>query len=160
MHYRPIHTMYSAQNQLECNIIIKENGLDHLVEVLRLNQLAFDEDRLINRMDHPSILFLTAHCEGQFAGFKIGYGLDRNTFYSAKGAISPLFRRRGIATRLLFAMMSKALKMGFKDIQFDTFPSKYPGMTTLGLKNGFQIKNRTWNQEYNDYQVCLSRPIK
>ncbi len=148
------------QSQITKDITIDDDGLAHLEEVLKLNLLVFGEDRLINRMDHQPILFLTAHCERQLAGFKIGYSLNRDIFYSAKGATSPLFRRRGIATRLLFAMMSKAAAMGFKELQYDTFPVKYPGMVVLGFKNGFQIKRMIWNREYGDYQIRLSRIIK
>ncbi len=146
--------------KLEEHIIIHRNGFDHLEEVYRLNRLIFGEDRLINRLDHDPLLFLTAHCEGQLAGFKIGYALNRNIFYSAKGATAPLFRKRGIATQLLFAMISDAMELGFREMQYDTFPRLYPGMTILGLRNGFRIRRMGWNEEYNDFQMRLGRIIR
>lgn len=142
------------------HITVHRNGFDHLQEVLRLNFMIFGEERIINRMDHVPLLFLTGHIDGQLAGFKIGYGMNNRVFYSAKGATSPFYRNRGIATRLLHVMMMDAGKLGFQELQFDTFPSLYPGMTIVGLKNGFQIKKMKWHPHYGDFQVRLARHIR
>lgn len=144
----------------ENHIIIKNDGFDHLREVQRLNRLIFGENRIINRMDHDPLIFLTARIDGELAGFKIGYALNRNAFYSAKGATAPLMRKRGVATRLLYAMMAEADRQGFKSLEYDTFPSVYPGMTILGLKHGFKIKCLNWNEEYEDFQMRLFRYIR
>ncbi len=142
------------------HITIHYNGFDHLREVCRLNELIFGEKRLLNRLDHDPMIFLTAHIKGELAGFKIGYALSRHLFYSAKGATSPHYRKRGVATRLLQAMLSEADRMGFSRLEYDNFPATYPGMTILGLKNGFRIKRLHWNPEQEDFQIRLFRDIR
>ena len=142
------------------HITIYHNGFDHLDEVCRLNRLVFGEERLINRLDHQPLIFLTAHCEGQLAGFKIGYAFSTKTFYSAKGACSPFFRRQGVASKLLFAMAARAASLGFRYLAYDTFPRSFPGMLVLGLKYGFRIEHVVWSDEFNDFRVRLELPLQ
>ncbi|MDI6401552.1 hypothetical protein QLX67_06055 [Balneolaceae bacterium ANBcel3] len=141
------------------DIVITTDGFRYMDEVMRLNKLVFNESRLINRMDHEPLLFLTAHSGDALAGFKIGYALNRSVFYSAKGAIHPLHRRKQIATHLLYRMMEEATGLGFIEFQYDTFPARYPGMLILGLKHKFKIIQAIWNPEFNDFQVRLSRTL-
>ena len=142
------------------NITIHRDGFQFLEEVRKLNRAVFNEDRLINRLDHDPLIFLTAHCNGELAGFKIGYAHSPRIFYSAKGATSPLYRRCGIATKLLFEMMREASVLGFTELHYDTFPSIYPGMVVLGLRHGYRIKKIHWNNDYKDFQMKMSRSIK
>ena len=140
-------------------ITVSRDGFQHMADVLNLNKKIFGEDRLINRLDHEPMIFLTAHCAGRLAGFKIGYALNRLVFYSAKGAIDPDFRRRGAATLLLQTMMKDAALLGFRELQYDTFPAIYPGMLVLGLRHKFKIINVKWNGEYHDFQIRLGRKM-
>lgn len=142
-------------HKIKDDYIVLKRGFDHLDEVQKLNRLVFHEKRLLNRLDHHPMIFLTAHFQGQIAGFKIGYPISERIFYSAKGATAPLFRRMGIARSLLFAMMADARKLGYQKLHYDTFPNCYPGMTVLGLKNGFHIKHLQWNKEHEDFQVRM-----
>lgn len=150
----------SMQDNIPSDITIGYDGFSHFESVRALNYRIFGEKRLINRLDHHPLIFLTAHCDGVLAGFKIGYALNRDAFYSAKGATSPLFRFRGIASRLLFTMMAKASELGYRELHFDTFPNKHPGMVIIGLKNDFHIKNLSWSNEYRDFRVRMWRTIK
>ncbi|MBP3191170.1 GNAT family N-acetyltransferase [Natronogracilivirga saccharolytica] len=141
-------------------ITISRDGFLFIKEVRKLNNLVFREKRLINRLDHDPLIFLTAHCQGELAGFKIGYAQSPRIFYSAKGATSPLYRRQGVATKLLFEMMREAAAMGFTELHYDTFPAIYPGMVVLGLRHGYKFKKMHWNPEYNDFQLRLGRALR
>jgi len=141
-------------------ITVLRDSFDHLDAVMDLNRRVFGEDRLINRLDHEPLLFLTAHCNGRLAGFKIGYALNRRVLYSAKSATDPAFRNRGIARMLMDAMMHDAILLGFQEMQYDTFPALYPGMIVVGFKYGFRIKGLQWNPDYGDFQVRLARELK
>lgn len=147
------------KDKLDGQISISRDGFQHLPGVLELNNRIFREDRLINRLDHDPMIFLTAQFGGHLAGFKIGYALNRYVFYSAKGAVDPDFRRRGAATMLLHAMMKDASLLGFRELYYDTFPSLYPGMIVLGFRQKFKIITIKWNEEYQDFQIRLGRKI-
>ncbi len=148
------------QEKVAEDIIVQRDSFPHLDAVLKLNRLVFGEKRLINRLDHDPLIFLTAHCKGRLAGFKIGYALNRRVFYSAKGATAPGFRRRGIATRLMDAMMDDAALLGFTELQYDTFPALYPGMIVVGFRYGFHIKSMEWNRDFDDFRVRLARSLQ
>lgn len=147
------------QQKIADDIIVQRDSFPHLDAVRELNRLVFGEERLINRLDHDPLIFLTAHLEGRLAGFKIGYALNRLVFYSAKSATAPGFRRRGVATMLMKAMMDDASLLGFTELQYDTFPSLYPGMLVVGFRHGFNIKSMEWNRDFDDFQVRLARSL-
>ncbi|MEM1081592.1 MAG: GNAT family N-acetyltransferase, partial [Pseudomonadota bacterium] len=42
-------------------------------------------------------LVLVAEIEGEAAGFKVGYPLSENTFYSWLGGVLPGYRQQGVA---------------------------------------------------------------
>lgn len=142
------------------DITVLRDSFDHLDAVLDLNRRVFREDRLINRLDHEPLFFLTAHCNGRLAGFKIGYALNRRVLYSAKSATDPAFRKRGVSKMLMDAMIQDAILLGFREMQYDTFPALYPGMIVVGFKYGFRIKSVHWNPDYGDFQVRLTRKLQ
>ncbi len=147
------------QQKVADDIIVQRDSFPHLDAVRELNRQVFGEDRLINRLDHDPLIFLTAHVRGRLAGFKIGYSLNRRVFYSAKSATAPEFRRRGVATVLMDAMMDDAALLGFTEMQYDTFPSLFPGMLVIGFRYGFSIKSMEWNRDFNDFQIRLARDL-
>ena len=144
------------QNRSHDAIEIGYDGFRYLPEVRLLNKRVFRERRIINRFDHDPLLFLTAHCNGQLAGFKIGYAVSRSIFYSAKSATDPQFRKRGVAMRLLEAMVEEITRMGFRELRFDAFPAHHPGMLVIGLRYGFRIRRLIWDDKMSDFRIQLS----
>lgn len=142
------------------DLTVRRDSMPHLDAVMDLNGRVFGERRLINRLDHDPLIFLTAHMHGQLVGFKIGYAQNRKVFYSAKSATDPGFRRRGISRALMDAMIHDAILLGFRELQYDTFPARYPGMMVIGLKYGFRIRCMLWNQDYHDFQVRMVRRLQ
>lgn len=144
---------------LDTSVRIERVGLEALPVVRRLNRAIFDEVRIINQFDRPDLMILLAVGEGEPVGFKIGYGEDRRIFYSAKGGVLEGWRRRGVARMLLYEMIERARQLGYARFAYDTFPNMHPGMTILGLLEGFRVTGAGYNSNYEDYRVRLEKDI-
>ena len=127
--------------------------------VRRLNVEIFEERRIINTLDRPDLLILLAMVGDEPAGFKVGYRENRFAFYSAKGGILPAYRRQGIARHLLHEMISYARAGGYVRFAYDTFPNKHPGMTVLGLAEGFRVVKADYNAMYRDFRLRFEKKL-
>ncbi len=134
-------------------------GRDDIDRIRAINRELFKEERIINHYHHPDIILITASFHEVIVGFKLGYG-RKGAFYSAKSGVLEGFRRRGIARKMLYRMMSEVKKRGYKRLRFDTFPNKHGGMIILALNEGFKIIDARWNSYYNDFQIGLEVVLK
>ena len=132
---------------------IRDVSLDRLDLIERLNIAIFDEEHIINTFDRDGLLMLVAWSEDTAVGFKLGYETDETTFYSAKGGVLDDYRRRGIARALLYAMLNVVEARGYERFVYDTFPNKHPGMTVLGLDEGFTVIRAGYSPRYQDYRL-------
>jgi GNAT superfamily N-acetyltransferase len=128
-------------------------------EVQALNQAVFGETRVIFRLDRRDLLFLVASLGRTRVGYKVGYGEDDVTFYSAKGGVLAAHRRRGVARALLYRMMDEARALGYRRFAFDTFPNRHAGMTVLGLAEGFTVTAAGYNAAYKDYRIRFEKAL-
>ena len=140
-------------------LTVERVGMDRYAEIRALNEAIFGEARVIHRLDRPDLTLLVARWQGRPAGFKVGYGESRTTFYSAKGGVLADVRRRGVARALLVALEAEALRLGFERFAFDTFPNKHPGMTVLALAEGFAVTAAGYNAAYRDYRLRFERAL-
>lgn len=124
-----------------------------------LNRAVFSETRLVNQVDHPGLLIVGAFAGGELIGFKVGYPKSRHEFYSAKGAVDPGWRRKGIARRMLHFMMARVYQTGFDHFSYHTFPNRHPAMLIMGLQEGFRVVDARFNTEFNDWQVELGKRL-
>ncbi|MDX1438507.1 MAG: GNAT family N-acetyltransferase [Rubricoccaceae bacterium] len=138
---------------------IERLGLDRYAEVQELNRAVFGDPRVIHRLDRMDLLFLMAQVDGEAVGYKVGYGEDARTFYSAKGGVLESWRRRGIARALMYRMMDEARDLGYRRFAFDTFPNMHPGMTVLAIMEGFQVKAAGYNPTYRDYRIRFEKNL-
>jgi GNAT superfamily N-acetyltransferase len=130
------------------------------LEPLRdLNLALFGDKRLLYRYDHPDLTALMVTVDGIRAGFKIGYGKDGGIFYSAKGGVLPVYRRMGLARKLLNTMMLMAAEAGYHTFRYDTLAKKHKEMVLLGLTRGFDITSAEWMPEFDDFRLELSVSI-
>lgn len=140
------------------------------VQVIRLSRLELDaisdlnteifgDDRLLSRADHPDIVAFLLLSDGIRAGFKIGYGKANSVFYSARGGVLPVYRRRGYARRLLHEMLVAANALGYKTFRYDTFPKLYREMLLFGLREGFDVTDAGWHDPQKDFKLELSVSI-
>jgi ribosomal protein S18 acetylase RimI-like enzyme len=134
-------------------LTIREVSLDRLDLIERLNVAVFDDDHIINTFDHDDLLMLVAWSEETAVGFKLGYQHDEQSFYSAKGGVRAAYRRQGIARALLYAMLNVVEARGYERFLYDTFPNKHPGMTVMGLDEGFRVIRAGYSPRYQDYRL-------
>ncbi|GIV58843.1 MAG: N-acetyltransferase GCN5 [Rhodothermaceae bacterium] len=138
---------------------IVEAGLEAREVLVRLNRVIFGEERVINTFDRIDLMILLAYAGAEAVGFKVGYRENRFTFYSAKGGVLPAYRRRGIARLLLHEMMDRVRARGYTRFAYDTFPNMHPGMTILGLKEGFRVMRADYNPTYRDYRLRFEKRL-
>ena len=147
------------ETEREGVVRIVEVDLSHLDVIRSLNFQIFDEERIINTFDRDDLLMLLAYVDEVPAGFKIGYRENRFTFYSAKGGVLPEYRRRGLARRMLYDMMARVRERGYTRFAYDTFPNRNPGMTILGLSEGFRVVKADFNTIYRDYRLRFEKKL-
>lgn len=140
-------------------LTIAEVDLDDLDLIRDLNVAIFDDEHIINTFDRDDLLMLVAWTDDAAVGFKLGYRRDAATFYSAKGGVREAYRRHGIARALLHAMMDVVRSRGYERLVYDTFPNKHPGMTVLGLDEGFRVIRAGYSPRYEDYRLRFERPL-
>jgi len=153
------HSARDATEAADVPLTITEVGMDQLDLIRRLNVDIFGDEHIINTFDHDDLLILVARTSGTDVGFKLGYRLDAARFYSAKGGVRASFRRRGIARALLYAMLDVVRARGYDRFVYDTFPNKHPGMTVMGLDEGFRVVRAGYSSRYEDYRLRFSHSI-
>ncbi len=151
--HRNRSALSDATEATEGPLNIVEVGMERLDTIRRLNVEIFDEERIIKTFERDDLLMLIARTAGTAVGFKLGYRLDETTFYSAKGGVRPAYRRNGIARALLYAMLEVVERRGYERFVYDTFPNKHPGMTVLGLDEGFEVVRAGYSPQYQDYRL-------
>ena len=139
--------------------MIESVGRERLDEARDLNNSVFGERRLIHRLDRDDLVVLVARLRGEPVGYKVGYRESAEVFYSAKGGVRTAHRRRGIARALLVWLEAEARARGYARLAFDTFPNKHPGMTVLGLAEGYAVTAAGYNSAYRDYRLRFERGL-
>lgn len=139
---------------------IQTVGFEKLPIVAAMNRQLFEEERIINRFDRPDLVIQIAFVGEAPAGFKIGYGMDRRIYYSAKGGVLEPYRRRGIASLLLNGLMVEAARRGYETYCFDTFPNRHIGMAVLALQRGFIVTEVRYSDIYNDLRVRFQTTLR
>jgi ribosomal protein S18 acetylase RimI-like enzyme len=97
-------------------------------------------ETLAQRLAGKRDLILIAEENGQLLGFKIGYELDSETFYSWFGGVSSLARNRGVAQQLLDAQEQWVAEQGYGKLTVKS-RNQFPAMLRLLLRNGYLIEN-------------------
>ncbi len=138
---------------------IVEVGMGQLDVIKRLNRVIFGEERVINTFERDDLMMLLASLGDEPVGFKIGYKESRETFYSAKGGVLGAYRRRGISRQLLYAMTDRIRRKGYRVLAYDTFPNMHPGMTVMGLEEGFRVTRADYNPTYKDFRLRFEKKI-
>jgi GNAT superfamily N-acetyltransferase len=138
---------------------IFEADFSHMEAIRVLNEVIFEEERIINTFEREDLLMLLAYLGDEPVGFKIGYKESRFVFYSAKGGTLHEYRRYGIARRLLDEMMRRAREKGYPRFAFDTFPNRHPGMAVLAFTEGFRLTKADYNTLYKDYRLRFEKKL-
>ena len=115
-------------------------AVDVLNGILELHKDIFGtSDDLINKMaSKPQLLVITAMDGKKVIGYKIGYAIDNNKFYSWLGGVDPNYRKHGIASMLMEKQHQYLKENGYKVVQTKTM-NKWRNMLILNIKNGFDV---------------------
>ena len=90
------------------------------------------------RLDGVESLILLAFWAGEAAGYKVGYAVGNQEFYSWLGGVLPPNRRRGLADRLRRTQEAWAAAHGYKTVLVKS-SNRFPAMLQLLLAAGYQI---------------------
>ncbi|MCG9556085.1 MULTISPECIES: GNAT family N-acetyltransferase [Vibrio] len=124
------------------SVIVREGSLEEVVSVVeQITEFAKKESvaSLSERLAGKTSLILVAEEAGVLLGFKIGYELDRQTFYSWFGGVSPLARNKGVAQAQLDAQEQWVKQQGYQQLKVKS-RNQFPAMLRLLLRNGYQIE--------------------
>ncbi|MCP2036424.1 GNAT superfamily N-acetyltransferase [Planomicrobium sp. HSC-17F08] len=90
-------------------------------------------------------------------GYKIGYALNREQFYSWLGGVDKAFRTNGIASRLMEEQHQYAKNSGFRAVQTKT-KNKWRSMLLLNIKNGFDVIG-TYADQDGETKIILEKSL-
>ncbi|WP_435989674.1 GNAT family N-acetyltransferase [Rossellomorea sp. LjRoot5] len=127
--------------------------------IVTLHQSVFgNSDDLINKMAHkPEILIDMAMEDSRVIGYKIGYELDPDTFYSWLGGVDPEYRKQGIAAELMKRQHQTLKERGYTVVQTKTM-NKWRSMLILNIKNGFDVID-TCTDEKGLHKIILEKKL-
>lgn len=98
-----------------------------------------NEQTLSERLEGKRHLILVAEQQGQILGFKIGYELDSDTFYSWFGGVSPKARKMGLAQKMLDEQELWVVSKGYQQLKVKS-RNQFPAMLRLLLRNDYLIE--------------------
>ena len=121
-----------------------------LGEIIRVYEELFsdaDQDFFIKRLKtHENSLSILALDQGRLIGFKIGYPVLNDTFYSWIGGVLPEYRKKGVANTLAQLQENWAIEKGLKRLKTKSM-NQYKPMIMLNLKRGFDITKVYTNEK-------------
>jgi GNAT superfamily N-acetyltransferase len=88
--------------------------------------------------NHTKFQLLTALVDDKAIGFKLGYELDQDCFYSWLGGVLPTHQGLGIAHDLMVAQHQWCREQGYKRVQTKT-QNRFKNMLMLNLSAGFDV---------------------
>jgi len=131
-------------------------------ELLHLyNQLFEDADleffktRFTTQANICSVL---AFKKTQLIGFKIGYPVENNTFYSWIGGVNSEFRNIGIGKQLATLQENYAIEKGFSVLKTKSM-NRFKPMMILNLKNGFNI-TKVYTNTKGQTKIVFEKQLK
>lgn len=136
---------------------IPENGV--MKNILQLHQTIFnDSETLLNRLENKKNLLITLAMENEkVVGYKIGYELDHDKFYSWLGGVDASHRKHGIASNLMKLQHEFLKQNSYKIVQTKT-KNKWKNMLILNLKHGFDVIG-TYTDEKGEPKIILEKRL-
>jgi len=127
--------------------------------IIKLHTRIFCEsDDLAGRLrEKPELRIDVALDEDKVIGYKIGYALNREQFYSWLGGVDAEYRNLGIASELMEQQHRFAKESGYKAIQTKT-KNKWRSMLILNIKCGFDIIG-TYTDSEGEPKIILEKSL-
>jgi predicted GNAT superfamily acetyltransferase len=115
-------------------------------------------DDLINKMaSKPQLLVITAMKGKKVIGYKIGYAIANNKFYSWLGGVDTNYRKHGVASMLMEKQHQYLKGNGYNIVQTKTM-NKWRSMLVLNIKNGFDVIG-TYRDEKGLHKIILEKKL-
>ncbi|MEZ8378715.1 GNAT family N-acetyltransferase [Vibrio splendidus] len=143
------------------SVIVREGSLEEVVSVVeQITEFARKESvaSLSERLAGKTSLILVAEEAGVLLGFKIGYELDENTFYSWFGGVLPIARNKGVAQAQLDIQEQWVKQQGYQQLKVKS-RNLFPAMLRLLLKNGYLIEKLEEKEEINAHRIHFLKQI-
>ena len=143
------------------SVIVREGSLEEVVSVVeQITEFARKESvaSLSERLAGKTSLILVAEEAGVLLGFKIGYELDENTFYSWFGGVLPIARNKGVAQAQLDIQEQWVKQQGYQQLKVKS-RNLFPAMLRLLLKNGYLIEKLEEKEDINDHRIHFLKKI-
>ena len=141
--------------------IVREGSLEEVVSVVeQITEFAKKESvaSLSERLAGKTSLILVAEEAGVLLGFKIGYELDENTFYSWFGGVLPIARNKGVAQAQLDIQEQWVKQQGYQQLKVKS-RNLFPAMLRLLLKNGYLIEKLEEKEDINAHRIHFLKQI-
>lgn len=143
------------------SVIVREGSLEEVVSVVeQITEFAKKENvaSLSERLAGKTSLLLVAEEAGVLLGFKIGYELDENTFYSWFGGVSSLARNKGVAQAQLDVQERWVKQQGYQQLKVKS-RNQFPAMLRLLLRNGYLIEKLEEKEDINAHIIHFLKRI-
>lgn len=131
--------------------------LDSIVE---LHTAIFDTpDDLKNKIaNKPGLLVITAMSGAKVIGYKIGYALDNDKFYSWLGGVETNFREFGVGSTLMEKQHQYLREKGYRFVQTKTM-NRWRSMLILNIKSGYDVMD-TYTDEKGLHKIILEKNLQ
>ncbi|MEO9493449.1 GNAT family N-acetyltransferase [Vibrio splendidus] len=143
------------------SVIVREGSLEEVVSVVeQITEFAKKESvaSLSERLAGKTSLILVAEEAGVLLGFKIGYELDENTFYSWFGGVLPIARNKGVAQAQLDIQEQWVKQQGYQQLKVKS-RNLFPAMLRLLLRNGYLIEKLEEKEDINAHRIHFLKQI-
>ncbi|MEZ8308021.1 GNAT family N-acetyltransferase [Vibrio splendidus] len=143
------------------SVIVREGSLEEVVSVVeQITEFAKKESvaSLSDRLAGKTSLILVAEEAGVLLGFKIGYELDENTFYSWFGGVLPIARNKGVAQAQLDTQEQWVKQQGYQQLKVKS-RNLFPAMLRLLLRNGYLIEKLEEKEDINAHRIHFLKQI-
>ncbi len=138
------------------NELPENDVLEGIIE-LHTNTFGLSDDLEGRMKEKPKLRIDVALEGGKVVGYKIGYALNREKFYSWLGGVDAGYRNQGIASMLMGQQHRHAKDSGYKAVQTQT-KNKWRGMLLLNIKSGFDIIG-TYTDHEGEPKIILEKKM-
>ncbi|MDO6639535.1 MULTISPECIES: GNAT family N-acetyltransferase [unclassified Shewanella] len=147
--------------QIEAHTELSAEVAIHIAAIsARINELdrAQTVESLHSKLDNQACLILLAYVEGELAGFKIGYQLDNQRFYSWLGGVDADFRQLGLAKSMLEYQEKWATEQGYQRLEVKT-RNQFNAMLTMLVTNQYHITQVESATDSADNKLFLHKEL-
>jgi len=114
--------------------------------------------QLLHQLEEKKNVQILAFKEKErIVAYKLGYEVNKHTFYSWLGGVHPAHRRKGIASSLMSYQHDYCQGAGYTRITTKT-TNKWRDMLILNLQHGFQIVG-TYVDHEKEIKIMLEKTI-